>query len=70
MAILKGRVYIFSEPQRYHLLTLLNEREESGDYYGQRELYYARTKRLIEMLSDGVNEPERDAETVQDSVKE
>ena len=57
---LKPRTYTFSEVERTHLLTLLNERDESGEYYGQRERYYARTKRLIEMLSDSGGEHQRE----------
>lgn len=34
--------------ERQHLLTLLIERKESGDYYGHREQYYKRTDKLIE----------------------
>lgn len=37
-----------------HLITLLNERIEDGMYYGNKEQYYARSKRIYEKIMDEV----------------
>ena len=39
-----------------HLLGLLYERKESGDYYGNREQYYLRTDGLIALIENAANE--------------
>jgi len=37
-------------PEASHLLDLIHERHKDGSYYGRKDQYYARTKRLGGML--------------------
>ena len=37
-----------------HLLSLLEDRRDSGLYYGPREQYYARTERLIKWCNEQI----------------
>ena len=45
-----------SPAERRHLLDLLHENAASGEYFGNREQYYARTRRLIDKLLTGGDE--------------
>jgi hypothetical protein len=47
----KARGGVFTQAERNHLLTLLEERKKGGCYYGNREQYYKRTDRLISKLT-------------------
>ena len=47
----KAREEGFTQAERNHLLTLLEERKRDGSYYGNQEQYYKRTDRLISKLN-------------------
>jgi hypothetical protein len=43
-----------TNPEIKHLLTLLDERLVDGSYYGNQVQYYARTRRVINKLENGM----------------
>lgn len=43
-------------PELNHLLELLESRQEEGSYFGPREQYYARTKRLTEWCHEQIQQ--------------
>lgn len=45
------RTYKLTTPESEHLLWLLMQEQEDGSYSGNRERYYARRDRLIEMFT-------------------
>lgn len=43
-------------PELHHLVELLESRQENGSYFGPREQYYARTKRLLEWCNTQIEQ--------------
>ena len=49
---MKTFTFRFTEAEAYHLVDLLYERQQSGDYYGRRDHYYARNQRLLDKIDN------------------
>jgi hypothetical protein len=43
--------FVLTLPERDHVLTVLSQAEERGDYLGNRQQYWARHKRVVGKLS-------------------